>query len=102
MGLDQIIQEGQFQLLQDGITSMQPFTIRSRNVIEDATIDAAKAALLATMIEKGVYEFTPYSQARDELDGLRLVASVPLRLSRLRRNNPEAFYYWVKTSELLN
>lgn len=94
--------EGQFQLLQDGITSMQPFTIRSRNVIEDATIDAAKAALLATMIEKGVYEFTPYSQARDELGGLRLVASVPLRLSRLRRNNPEAFYYWVKTSELLN
>lgn len=94
--------EGQFQLLQDGITSMQPFTNRSRNVIEDATIDAAKAALLATMIEKGVYEFTPYSQARDELGGLRLVASVPLRLSRLRRNNPEAFYYWVKTSELLN
>ena len=94
--------EGQFQLLQDGITSMQPFTIRSRYVIEDATIDAEKAALLATMIEKGVYEFTPYSQARDELGGLRLVASVPLRLSRLRRNNPEAFYYWVKTSELLN
>jgi hypothetical protein len=75
---------------------------RPRHVIEDATIDAAKAALLATMIEKGVYEFTPYSQARDELGGLRLAASVPLRLSRLRRNNPEAFYYWVLTSELLN
>ena len=94
--------EGQFQLLQDGITSMQPFTIGSRYVIENATIDAAKAALLATMIEKGVDKFIPFSQARENLANLRLVESVPKRLVRLRRNNPEAFYYWVKTSELLN
>ncbi len=94
--------KGQFQLLQDGITSMQPFTIGSRYVIEDATVDAAKAALLATMIETGVDEFIPYSQARDNLADLRLAQSVPQRLARLRRNNPEAFYYWVRTSELLN
>ena len=81
---------------------MQPFTIGSRYVIEDATVDAAKAALLATIIEKRVDEFIPYSQARDNLADLRLTESVPKRLVRLRRNNPEAFYYWVLTSELLN
>ena len=80
---------------------MQPFTIGSRYVIEDATVDAAKAALLATMIERGVDEFIPYSQARDSIADLRLLDSVPMRLARLRRNNPEAFYYWVKTSELM-
>ena len=93
--------KGQFQLLQDGIISMQPFTIGSRYVIEDATVDAAKTALLATMIERGVDEFIPYSLARDSIADLRLMDSVPMRLARLRRNNPEAFYYWVKTSELM-
>jgi hypothetical protein len=80
---------------------MQPFTIGSRYVIEDATVDAAKAALLASMIERGVDEFIPYSRARDSIADLRLLDSVPMRLARLRRNNPEAFYYWVKTSELM-
>ena len=93
--------KGQFQLLQDGIISMQPFTIGSRYVIEDATVDAAKTALLATMIEKGVDEFIPYSLVRDSIADLRLLDSVPMRLARLRRNNTEAFYYWVKTSELM-
>ena len=83
--------KGQFQLLQDGITSMQPFTIGSRYVIEDATVDAAKAALLATMIERGVDEFIPYSQARNNLANLRLAQSVPMRLARLRRKQANCF-----------
>lgn len=53
------------------------------------------------MIERGVDEFIPYSQARDSLADLRLTDSVPHRLTRLRKNNPEAFYYWVRTCELL-
>ena len=38
----------------------------------------------------------------DNLANLRLAGSVPSRLARLRKNNPEAFYYWVRTSELLS
>lgn len=37
----------------------------------------------------------------EALAELRLADTVPVRLSRLRRNNPEAYYYWVKVSELL-
>lgn len=92
---------GQFDLLQDGIKRMQAFMLRRRYMIEDATVDAAKAALLATMLEKGVDSFTPYSSDLEGLAELRLADTVPVRLSRLRRNNPEAYYYWVKVSELL-
>lgn len=92
---------GQFNMLQDGITSMQSFTIGSRYVIEDATVDAAKAALLATMLEKGVNQFVPYEQGKEGLGDMAISSSLPPRLSRLRRNNPEAFYYWAKTGELL-
>ena len=92
---------GQFDLLQDGIKRMQAFMLRRRYVIEDAIVDAAKAALLATMLEKGVDSFTPYSPDLEGLAELRLADTVPVRLSRLRRNNPEAYYYWVKVSELL-
>ena len=38
----------------------------------------------------------------DNLADLRLAGSVPSRLARLCKNNPEAFYYWVRTSELLS
>lgn len=92
---------GQFDLLQDGIKRMQAFMLRRRYMIEDATVDAAKAALLATMLEKGVDSFTPYSSDLEGLAKLRLADTVPVRLSRIRRNNPEAYYYWVKVSELL-
>ena len=92
---------GQFDLLQDGIKRMQAFMLRRRYMIEDATVDAAKAALLATMLENGVDSFTPYSSDLEGLAELRLADTVPVRLSRLRRNNPEAYYYWVKVSELL-
>ena len=92
---------GQFDLLQDGIKRMQAFMLRRRYVIEDAIVDSAKAALLATMLEKGVDSFTPYSSNLEGLAELRLADTVPVRLSRLRRNNPEAYYYWVKVSELL-
>ncbi len=80
---------------------MQAFMLRRRYVIEDAIVDAAKAALLATMLEKGVDSFTPYSPDMEGLAELRLADTVPVRLSRLRRNNPEAYYYWAKVSELL-
>ena len=78
---------GQFDLLQDGIKRMQAFMLRRRYMIEDATVDAAKAALLATMLEKGVDSFTPYSSDLEGLAELRLSDTVPVRLSRLRRRN---------------
>ena len=32
---------------------------------------------------------------------MSIAGFIPVRLSRLRRNNPKAYYYWVKFSKLL-
>ena len=68
--------------------------------IEEAIIDAAKAAYLATLIEKGqdkVERFTSTSLA----ENLRIEPILPTKLYKLRISMPEAYYYWAKTSRLL-
>ena len=41
------------------------------------------------------------SQALEELAAARIPASFSSRLNNLKTQNPEAFFYWLKTSELM-
>ena len=66
--------------------------------IEQAQADAAKAAYLATLIETGTVAFERYGGS---IEGLRLTGIVPVKLGKLRLPSPEAYFYWVKTSELM-
>ncbi len=67
-----------------------------------ATADAAKAAYLATAIQYGVSAIEHFSgpdsipQAPDSFSNL-----LNSKLLRLKKSNPEAFFYWVKTAEIL-
>ena len=68
--------------------------------IEEAIIDASKAAYLATLIEKGqetVEKFlaTPFTE------DLQIEPMLTNKLNKLRIGLPEAYYYWAKTSHLL-
>jgi hypothetical protein len=69
--------------------------------IEDAIVDSARAAYIATMLETGHYDIERYSGNPLSISGLSLSSALPSRLARLKRQSPEAFYYWVKTGELL-
>ena len=40
-------------------------------------------------------------QALEELAAARIPASFSSRLNNLKTQNPEAFFYWLKTSELM-
>lgn len=53
--------EGDFNLIQDGIIRVKSFMYKQRYLIDNAIIDAARAAYLATLIEKGVTEVERYS-----------------------------------------
>jgi len=92
---------GDYEKLVDGITRIHSFTYLERYPLEAAIVDASKAAFLATMIEKGSYEYSKFGITMEGLAEMRLVDTVPVRLGKLRRNIPEAYYYWVLTSELL-
>ena len=68
--------------------------------IEEAIIDASKAAYLATLIEKGQetverFSATPFSE------DLQIAPVLTTKLNKLRIGLPEAYYYWAKTSQLL-
>ena len=89
---------GDFMALQNGISRIRSFMYQEKYQIEQATDDAAKAAYLATVLEKGVDKIERYPGT---VEGLRIPDTLPTQLGKLRLPNPEAYFYWVKTGELL-
>lgn len=92
--------EGDFNLMQDGIIRVKSFMYKQRYLIDNAIIDAARAAYLATLIEKGVTQVEPYPENPNDIKDLVIRPSLTNKLNNLKSNLPEA-YYWAKTSELL-
>ena len=74
---------------------------KQRYLIDNAIIDAARAAYLATLIEKGISETEFYSNNPINIKDLVIRPSLTNKLNKLKSNLPEAYYYWAKTSELL-
>ena len=74
---------------------------KQRYQIDNAIIDAARAAYLATLIEKGATKVESYPQNPAVIKDLVIQPSLTNKLNKLRANLPEAYYYWAKTSELL-
>ena len=63
-------------------------------------LDAAKAAYLATLIEKG-QETVERFPATPLAENLQIEPVLTNKLNKLRIGLPEAYYYWAKTSQLL-
>jgi hypothetical protein len=74
---------------------------QNRYSIENAVTDAAKAAYLATCIEKGVVHLNKYSGDPSEIANLGLPSTVTSRLNKLIRTSPEALFYWIQIGNLL-
>lgn len=90
---------GDFAALQNGISRLRSFMYLGKYQIEQAVVDASKAAYLATLITTGNNSFERYNGG--SVSSLRLPTSVPKRLGKLRLPSPEAYYYWAKAGELL-
>lgn len=91
---------GDFAQLQDGIKRLGSFIHGNRYFIEDATVDSAKAAYIATSIEKGIIDiqkYNPESVSREMSIGKNL----PGKLNKLKKSRPEAFYYWYLIDNML-
>lgn len=92
---------GDFALLQDGIKRLGSFIYENKYFVEDAIVDSAKAAYVATCIQTGETEVLKYktgSISADDNIGLILTN----KLNKLKKTNPEAFFYWMQTEGLLN
>lgn len=89
-----------FSLLQQGIKRIDSFMYQSPYHIEQAIIDASKAAYLATMIQCGETEISHYDGNPMSIAD-KQVTTLPNRLNRLKLSNAEAFFYWSMVDKLL-
>ena len=92
---------GKFDILQDGIKKIKSFIHTSNYHIENAIVDSAKAAYISTCIRKGVTRIEKYNGDVDAVLTMSIAPILTTKLNKLKRVLPEAFYYWVKTSQLL-
>lgn len=93
------IGQGRFEEFRDGLIRIKGYMYQRNYYIENATVDAAKAAYLATSFQKGLTDIQKYDREYN-LSTLTVFADMPKELQRLRRSLPEAFWYWAKTYEL--
>lgn len=84
---------GDFPLLQDGIKRLGSFIYDNKYFIEDAIADSAKAAYAVTCIENGIREIEKFEVAKLTAD-MNIGQALTTHLNKLKKQRPEAFYYW--------
>jgi hypothetical protein len=98
---DRDLKDPNFQHLAKGIHNIKPH-IFYRFVIEDAIISAAKVMLLSTLLRQDFKDVPPrFGAAKDVIDWL-IPTTDYNRFNKLKKTNPEAFFYIFKTWEHLN
>jgi len=90
---------GNFKELQNGIQRVSSFIFSESYHIEKAIAHASKAAYIFALIQhnaKTIYKFENPLQLKDWQIGEPLNN----KLNKLKKSNPEAFFYWYKIYEL--
>lgn len=90
---------GDFKALMAGITQIKQFIFSEPYHIEKAVIHSAKAAYLATAIEKKITVLEKYKEPLEVKDWI-IESPFFTRLNKLKKSNPEAFFYWYKVNAL--
>lgn len=91
-----------FELLTEGVDKLKSHIYVGRYTLDQAITDAAKAAYLATAIEYGVHDIEKYSGNAADVKDMTIRPIVSKEVAKIRRGNPEAFYYWSKISQILD
>jgi len=84
---------GQFEVLQDGIGRIRPFIFSENYHIEKAIAHASKAAYLSMLIQLNAKEMEKFENPQQVIDW-QIEKLKGSKLNRLKKSNPEAFFYW--------
>ena len=85
--------DGDFAALQNGISQIRAYIFSESYHIEKAIVHAARAAYLAKLIETGETNLVRFGNAQQIIDW-QIEAPLDTGLNKLRKSNPEAFFYW--------
>jgi hypothetical protein len=84
---------GDFATLQNGISQIRTYIFSESYHIERAIVHAARAAYLAKLIDTGAKKFARFENAQQIIDW-QIDKLLDKRLNKLKKSNPEAFFYW--------
>ena len=87
-----------FKVLQEGISKVKAFIFSESYHIEKAIVHASKAAYLTKLIE---YDATSFKRFNNPLETEDWIIEQPFHtnLNKLKKSNPEAFFYWFRVYE---
>jgi len=92
--------KGDFNELQQGIKNIRNFIFSERFHIERAIVLAARASYLAALIRVGGAKIKRFTEP-GEIAGWMIEQPFETRLNKLKKSNPEAFFYWYQTAQLI-
>ena len=92
--------KGDFTALQNGIAQIRAFIFSETFQIEKAIVCAAKAAYLSKLIELKIDDAERFDNAL-QIKDWNIEQPFYSRLNKLKKSNPQAFFYWYKTYELV-
>jgi len=92
--------KGDYSALLAGIKQIKQFIFSESYHIEKAIIHSAKAAYLAVSIDNKTSMIEKYKEPQQIKDWI-IEQPYNTRLNKLKKTNPEAFFYWYKIYELI-
>jgi len=90
---------GNFEELQRGVQRVRSFIFSENYHLDKATTHASKAAYLSKLISMDATYIEKYDRSYQMSDWLISDTSLN-KLNKLKKSNPEAFFYWYKIFEL--
>lgn len=91
---------GKFDELQKGIQNIRNFIFSESFHLDRAMISAAKAAYVTAVLRTNGKELKRYTNPK-EIAEWNIVQPFETKLNKLKKSNPEAFFYWYQTIELM-
>jgi hypothetical protein len=85
--------KGDFTALQNGVSQIRAYIFSESYHIEKAIVHAARAAYCVKLIETGEKKFSRFEKAEQIIDW-NIDSPLDTKLNKLKKSNPEAFFYW--------
>lgn len=92
--------KGNFSELQTGVQNIVNYIFSESFFIDKAITHASKAVYLTALLKNNSMNILRFNDISD-IDGLLIDQPFNTKLNKLKKSNPEAFYYWYQTSQLL-
>lgn len=90
---------GDYNELHRGVQNIKNFIFSESFHIERAMVPASKAAYIATLLKTGTREVAHFTNPIEVKDWM-IEQPFETRLNKLKKTNPEAFFYWYKTHSI--